>query len=179
MQLWPAGIPYPTGPDFGDQSLLSSKQYLDATGNLDRRLTLPNGNRRRGPRGPVVLHDGLCLLGQLLLLLPCETEDYPQDQGRAGRRGLTRQYWQHFQEQINSSSPKRPALGHSLKFREMFRGQSSQFLVMCSYGYDECLEAFFRNRQAVFFKRNYVTFNGLFDIGNGFLLRFSLTDTTG
>ena len=50
---------------------------------------------------------------------------------------------------------------------------------MCSYGYDECLEAFFRNRQAVFFKRNYVTFNGLFDIGNGFLLRFSLTDTTG
>ena len=73
MQLWPAGIPYPTGPDFGDQSLLSSKQYLDATGNLDRRLTLPNGNRRRGPRGPVVLHDGLCLWGQLLLLLPCET----------------------------------------------------------------------------------------------------------
>ena len=46
---------------------------------------------------------------------------YPQGQGRAGRRRLTRQYWQHFQEQVNSSSPKRPALGHSLKFRKMFR----------------------------------------------------------
>ena len=45
---------------------------LDATGNLDRLLTLPNGYRRRGPRGPVVLHDGLCLLGQLLLLLAGE-----------------------------------------------------------------------------------------------------------
>ena len=34
-------------------------------------LTLPNGNRRRGPRAPVMFHDGLCFLGQLLLLLPC------------------------------------------------------------------------------------------------------------
>ena len=73
MQLWPPGIPCPTGPDFRDQPLLSPKQDLDATGNLDRLLTLPNGNRRRGPRAPVVLHDGLCLLGQLLLFLPCET----------------------------------------------------------------------------------------------------------
>ena len=46
----PSGIPSPGRPDFGDQSLLSSKQYLDATGNLDRLLTLPNGNRRGGPR---------------------------------------------------------------------------------------------------------------------------------
>ena len=35
-----------------------------------------------------------------------EKAGYPQRQGRAGRRGLTRQYWQHFQEQVNSSSPQ-------------------------------------------------------------------------
>ena len=69
----PPGIPSPSGPDFRDQSLLSPQQDPDAAGNLDRLLTLPNGYRRRGPRGPVVLHEGLCLLGQLLLLLPCET----------------------------------------------------------------------------------------------------------
>ena len=68
----PPGIPSPTGPDFRDQLLLSPKQDLDAAGNLHRLLTLPNGNRRRDPGGPVVPHDGLCLLGQLLLLLPCE-----------------------------------------------------------------------------------------------------------
>ena len=68
----PAGIPSPSGPDFRDQPLLSPERDLDATGNLDRLLTLPNGNRRRRPRAPVVLHDGFCLLGQLLLLLPCE-----------------------------------------------------------------------------------------------------------
>ena len=68
----PPGIPSPTRPDFGDQPLLSPELDPDATGNLDRLLTLPNGNRRRGPRAPVVLHDGLCLLGQLLLPLPCE-----------------------------------------------------------------------------------------------------------
>ena len=68
----PSGIPSPSGPDFRDQPLLSPEQDPDAAGNLDRLLTLPNGNRRRGPRAPVVLHDGLCLLGQLLLPLPCE-----------------------------------------------------------------------------------------------------------
>lgn len=54
-----------------------------------------------------------------------------------------------------------------------------KFPEICSYGNDECLEAFVRNRQAVFFKRDDVTFNGLFDIGNGFLPGFSLTDATG
>ena len=68
----PPGIPSPSRPDFRDQSLLSSKQYFDASGNLDRLLTLPNGYRRRRPRAPVVLHDGPGLLGQFLLLLPCE-----------------------------------------------------------------------------------------------------------
>ena len=68
----PPGIPSPSGPDFRDQPLLSPEQDPDATGNLDRLLTLPNGYLRRGPRAPVVLHDGLCLLGQLLLLLAGE-----------------------------------------------------------------------------------------------------------
>ena len=69
----PPGIPSPSGPDFCDQFLLSSKQDPDAAGNLNRLLTLPNGYRRRKPRAPVVLHDGLCLLGQLLLLPAGET----------------------------------------------------------------------------------------------------------
>ena len=69
----PSGILSPSGPDFRDQPLLSPKQDSDATGNLDRLLTLPNGYCRRRPRAPIVLHDGLCLLGQLLLLLAGET----------------------------------------------------------------------------------------------------------
>ena len=69
----PSGIPSPSRPDFRDQPLLSPERDPDAAGNLDRLLTLPNGYRRRDPRAPVVLHDGLCLLGQLLLLLAGET----------------------------------------------------------------------------------------------------------
>ena len=48
----------------------------------------------------------------------------------------------------------------------------------CSYGYDHCLKVFFRHWQPVFFKRSDVAFNCLFDVGNGFLLCFSLADAT-
>ena len=40
------------------------------------------------------------------------------------------------------------------------------------------IKVFFGDRQSMFLKRNNVSFNCLFDIGDSFLLRFSLTDAT-
>ena len=58
----------------------------------------------------------------------------------------------------------------------MFSPKSS---ADCSYRYHHRLEVFFRNRLSVFLERQDKSFNCFFDVGNGFLLCFTLTDAAG
>ena len=64
----PSGVPCPTGPDFGDQPLLSPERDPDAARNADCFLTIPDRFRRFDPGPPVVLDDAAGPLRQLFLL---------------------------------------------------------------------------------------------------------------